>query len=70
MYMTYGEAVNVEEMREKRYLPEGLVEGCRLIRAIRRDEVLSYDDVVLPYGRLSDEYRREQYIHFFGSSPI
>ena len=30
MYMTYGEAVNAEEMRDKRYLPEGLVEGCRL----------------------------------------
>jgi predicted homoserine dehydrogenase-like protein len=70
MYMTYGEAVNVEEMREKRYLPEGLVEGCRLIRAIKRDEVISYDDVVLPQGRLSDSFRREQYIHFFGSSPI
>jgi predicted homoserine dehydrogenase-like protein len=70
MYMTYGEAVNVDEMREKRYLPEGLVEGCRLIRAIKRDEVITYDDVVLPQGRLSDEFRREQYVHFFGSSPI
>jgi predicted homoserine dehydrogenase-like protein len=70
MYMTYGEAVNVEEMMEKRYLPEGLVEGCRLLRAIKRDEVISYDDVVLPEGRLSDKLRREQYAHFFGSSPI
>jgi predicted homoserine dehydrogenase-like protein len=70
MYMTYGEAVNVEEMREKRYLPEGLVEGCRLTKAIKRDEVITYDDVVLPEGRLSDVFRREQYVHFFGSSPI
>lgn len=70
MYMTYGEAVNVEEMREGRYLPEGLVEGCRLQKAIKRDQVISYDDVVLPQGRLSDKFRREQYIHFFGSSPI
>ena len=31
MYMTYGEAVNTDEMSEKRYLPEGLVEGCRLV---------------------------------------
>ena len=30
MYMTYGEAVNVDEMCAGRYLPEGLVEGCRL----------------------------------------
>ena len=70
MYMTYGEAVNSEEMREKRYLPEGLVEGCRLLKSIKRDEVISYDDVVLPEGRLSDKFRREQYIHFFGTSPI
>ena len=31
MYMTYGEAVNVEEMSSGRYLPEGLVEGCKLL---------------------------------------
>ncbi len=35
MYMTYGEAVNVDEMSQKRYLPEGLVEGCKSRRAIR-----------------------------------
>ena len=29
MYMTYGEAANVEEMSAGRYLPEGLVAGCR-----------------------------------------
>jgi predicted homoserine dehydrogenase-like protein len=28
MYMTYGEAVNTEQMSAGRYLPEGLVEGC------------------------------------------
>ena len=37
-YMTYGEAVNSSEMREKRYLPEGLVEGCKLKRDIAKDE--------------------------------
>ena len=70
MYMTYGEAVNATEMREKRYLPEGLVAGCKLLRSIARDEVITYDDVVLPPGRLADQFRREQYTHFFGSSPI
>ena len=34
MFMTYGEAVNVDEMCAGRYLPEGLVEGCRLRRDI------------------------------------
>ncbi len=69
-YMTYGEAVNSAEMREQVYLPEGLVEGCVLRRDIAQDEVIRYDDVELPPGRLADELRSEQYRHFFGSSPI
>ena len=69
-YMTYGEAVNTEEMLQERYLPEGLVEGCRLRRDIRRDEVITLDDVDLPPGRLADELRAEQYSYFFGSRPV
>ena len=54
MYMTYGEAVNADEMSEKRYLPEGLVEGCKLKRDIKKDEVITYDDVDLAPSRLAD----------------
>jgi predicted homoserine dehydrogenase-like protein len=64
MYMTYGEAVNTEEMSAGRYLPEGLVEGCKLIGPIPKDQVLTYDDVVLPRGRLADRLRAEQYARF------
>jgi predicted homoserine dehydrogenase-like protein len=64
MYMTYGEAVNSEEMRRERYLPEGLVQGCTLKRDIPKDAVLTYDDVELPPDRLADELRAEQYEHF------
>jgi hypothetical protein len=64
MYMTYGEAVNVEEMSAGRYLPEGLVEGCRLRRDMPKDAVITYDDVVLPAGRLADRLRAEQYMKF------
>jgi predicted homoserine dehydrogenase-like protein len=63
-YMTYGEAVNSPEMRAERYLPEGLVEGCKLKRDIAKDEVIRYDDVELPPGRLADTLRTEQYEHF------
>jgi predicted homoserine dehydrogenase-like protein len=63
-YMTYGEAVNSSEMRRERYLPEGLVEGCRLKRDVAKDAVLGYDDVELPPGRLADKLRDEQYAHF------
>jgi predicted homoserine dehydrogenase-like protein len=64
MYMTYGEAVNSDEMRRRRYLPEGLVEGCRLKVDVAQDEVLTYEDVELPTGRLADKLRTEQYAHF------
>jgi predicted homoserine dehydrogenase-like protein len=64
MFMTYGEAVNVEEMSSRQYLPEGLVEGCRLRRDVAHDDVLTYDDVDLPADRLADSLRAEQYRHF------
>jgi predicted homoserine dehydrogenase-like protein len=63
-YMTYGEAVNSEEMRKERYLPEGLVEGCRMRRDIAKDSVITYADVELPTGRLADTLREEQYDYF------
>ena len=64
MYMTYGEAVNSDEMSKLRYLPEGLVEGCKVKRRISKNSVLTYNDVVLPAGRLADKLRAEQYAHF------
>ncbi len=66
MYMTYGEAVNSDEMSRMRYLPEGLVEGCRMRRSIKKDSPLTYEDVELPRGRLADSLRAEQYLHFLG----
>jgi predicted homoserine dehydrogenase-like protein len=66
MFMTYGEAVNADEMSNSRYLPEGLVEGCKLKRNIAKDAVLTYDDIELPPGRLADQLRAQQYRHFRG----
>ena len=68
MYMTYGEAANVEEMSAGRYLPQGLVEGCKLLRDIAQDSVITYDDVVLPAGRIADRLRAEQYRKFRGET--
>ncbi len=68
MYMPYGEACNVEEMSSMRYLPEGLVEGCKLKRDIAKDSPLTYDDVELPEGRVADRLRAEQYRHFRGET--
>src|SRR5262245_704938 len=68
MYMTYGEAVNSDEMSNGRYLPEGLVESCKLKRNIAKDAVLTYDDVELPPDRLADQLRAEQYRRFRGET--
>ena len=48
-------------MCARRYLPEGLVEGCVEARHAK-DAVITYDDVVLPAGRLADRLRAEQYL--------
>ncbi len=68
MYMTYGEVANTDEMSGGRYLPQGLAEGCRLLRDVSKDTVLTYDDVRLPEGRLADRLRAEQYRHFRGET--
>jgi predicted homoserine dehydrogenase-like protein len=68
MYMTYGEAVNADEMCLNRYLPEGLVEGCVLTRDVAKDSVLTYYDVTLPPNRLGDQLRAEQYRLFRGET--
>ena len=66
-YMTYGQCVSAVEMRERRYLPEGLVEGCRVLRQIAKDSVLTYDDVELPAARLADRLYEEQCTRFGGA---
>jgi predicted homoserine dehydrogenase-like protein len=59
-YTLYGQCENADTARAQRLLPFGVAEGCKLKRNIARDEVLTYDDVELPKGRLIDKLRAEQ----------
>jgi predicted homoserine dehydrogenase-like protein len=59
-YMTYGQCENAQVVRAEGLLPMGLAEGCRLKKNIRKDQVLTYDDVEVPDGRLCDKLRAEQ----------
>ena len=59
-YLTYGLAENSDVVSAERLLPIGLAESCRLTRSVRQDEVLTYDDVEVPQGRLCDRLRAEQ----------
>ena len=63
-YMTYGQCENSPDVYEQNLLPIGLAEGCRLKRDIPKDQVLTYDDVELPAGRLCDKLRTEQNAYF------
>ncbi|MBW4486469.1 MAG: Gfo/Idh/MocA family oxidoreductase [Trichocoleus desertorum ATA4-8-CV12] len=63
-YMTYGQCENSDVTQAQNLLPMGLAEGCRLKRDVPKDQVLTYDDVELPRGRLCDKLRTEQGAHF------
>ncbi|MDZ8049859.1 MAG: NAD(P)H-dependent oxidoreductase [Aulosira sp. ZfuVER01] len=63
-YMTYGQCENSAIAQQQNLLPMGLAEGCRLKRDIPKDQVLTYDDVELPPGRLCDQLRAEQNAYF------
>jgi predicted homoserine dehydrogenase-like protein len=65
-YMTYGLCENADVSVKEKLLPSGLVEGCRLLGDIPKDQVLTYADVELPTGRFSDKLRAEQTKMFFG----
>jgi predicted homoserine dehydrogenase-like protein len=63
-YLTYGQAENHAVVRAERLLPIGLAEGCRVVRDLPKDAVLTYDDVEVPPGRLHDKLRAEQDARF------
>lgn len=69
-YHTYGQAENADLTHRQRLLPMGLAEGCRLRRDLKRDDVLTYADVELPTGRLSDRLRAEQDARFWDRPEI
>lgn len=63
-YLTYGQCDNADAVRAARLLPMGIAEGCRLRHPVVKDQVLTYDDVDLPPGRLVDRLRAEQEARF------
>ena len=68
-YMTYGEAV--ERRRDERAratCPRGSSRAACCGATSPQDEVITYDDVELPPGRLADRLRAEQYERFRGET--
>jgi predicted homoserine dehydrogenase-like protein len=67
-YHYYGEAERADVTHSDRLLPVGLAEDCVLVRDVPKDTVITYDDVMVPDGRLVDRLRAEQDELFFGAS--
>jgi predicted homoserine dehydrogenase-like protein len=61
-YMTYGLAERADVTDAENLLPMGVAEGCRLLRDVAADTVLTYADVAVPAGRTVDRLRRAQAI--------
>jgi predicted homoserine dehydrogenase-like protein len=59
-FCAYGLIDNAAPARAMRALPIGLAEGCVLRRDLRKDDVVSLDDVTQPGGRLAEALWREQ----------
>ncbi len=63
-FTCYGLIESYAVCSKAEYLPIAASGGCRLKRDIKKDEGISYRDVELPKGRLSDQLRTEQTAHF------
>ena len=59
-FCAYGVAENSDVTEREGLLPMGLAPGCRVIKSIKKDDVITYADVELPPGRLIDRLRQEQ----------
>lgn len=64
-YSYYGICVNYDESLKAGYLPAGIAEDCVLKRDMKKDEILTYGDVIIPDGRISDILRAKQNELFF-----
>lgn len=59
-YKTYGVCENYSVSKKENLLPMGLAEGCVVTKNIDKDQVITYDDIELPKGRLCDKLKAEQ----------
>lgn len=59
-FCTYGLIDNVAAARAVAALPIGLSEGCRLLRDVSKDDVISMNDVESPRGRVAEILWPEQ----------
>jgi predicted homoserine dehydrogenase-like protein len=59
-YKTFGDCENSGQARAENLLPMGLAEGCRVIREVKKDEVITFNDVEFDESRLTFKMWDEQ----------
>jgi predicted homoserine dehydrogenase-like protein len=59
-FKTYGLCENHSVVIEENLLTMGLSEGCRIVKPVAKDSVITYGDVDVPKGRLIDQLIVEQ----------
>lgn len=59
-YKTYGLCENIAVSKREKLLPMGLAQGCKLNRQIKKNQVITYNDVDLPENRMIDKLKIEQ----------
>ncbi len=59
-FAAYGVLENYKTSLKQNLLPMGLTDGCILKRDIKMDEAITYEDVILPQNRISDQLRAKQ----------
>jgi predicted homoserine dehydrogenase-like protein len=67
-FCSYGVIDNADVCRRDNLLPIGLSEGATLIRAVPKDQPITFDDVTMPEERLIDRLYAEQ--SHFSRAPV
>lgn len=63
-FESYGVAENSEVIIRDQLLPLGIALGCRVLRPVEKDSVLTFADVAVPRGRVVDALYAEQETRF------
>lgn len=59
-FKAYGLCENHDTTVKEKLLPMGLSQGLKAIKPIKKDQVITYNDVEIPKGRLIDKLMAEQ----------
>jgi predicted homoserine dehydrogenase-like protein len=63
-FTCYGVIDNADIVNRENLLPMSLAEGCRLKCDLKKDQTVTYANVMLPTDRICDRLRSEQNKHF------